>query len=240
MLLIKIRMTDRTVIVALDFPKPELALQFANKITPEQCAVKVGFELFVAGGPALIEQLVGRGFRVFLDLKFHDIPNTVAKACSAASRLGVWMLNVHASGGTEMMMAARNAIDSANEAKPILLAVTVLTSLDKTALKDIGLVKEIPDLVTDWAALAKQCGLDGVVCSAQEAALVQSRTAEDFVIVTPGIRLPSNTKDDQKRIVTPADARAAGASCIVVGRPITQAADPQQALTEFNNAFICA
>ena len=215
-------------------------MQFAAKIAPSQCAVKVGFELFVAGGPVLIEQLVSRGFRVFLDLKFHDIPNTVAKACLAASQLGVWMLNVHASGGTEMMIAARNAIDSTTAAKPILLAVTVLTSLNQTALQDIGLSQEIPNLVVDWAALAQRCGLDGVVCSAQEATLVQSHTADDFVIVTPGIRLPSNTKDDQKRIVTPVDARAAGATCIVVGRPITQAKDPQQALAEFNDAFICA
>ena len=233
-------MADRTVIVALDFPNPELALQFVNKISPQQCAVKVGFELFVAGGPALIDQLVSKGFRVFLDLKFHDIPNTVAKACLAASQLGVWMLNVHASGGAEMMLAARNAIDGTTEAKPILLAVTVLTSLNQAALQDVGLSQQIPDLVADWAALAQRCGLDGVVCSAQEATLVQSQTADDFVIVTPGIRLPNNSQDDQKRIVTPADAYAAGASCIVVGRPITQADDPQQALTEFNNAFICA
>lgn len=233
-------MADRTVIVALDFPKPEQAVQFVNKITPEQCAIKVGFELFVAGGPALIEQLVSKDFRVFLDLKFHDIPNTVAKACLAASQLGVWMLNVHASGGAEMMIAARNAIDSTTGTKPILLAVTVLTSLNQKALQDIGLLREIPDLVTDWAVLAQQCGLDGVVCSAQEATLVHAQTADNFVIVTPGVRLPNNTKDDQKRIVTPVDARAAGATCIVVGRPITQANDPQQALVEFYNAFICA
>lgn len=234
-------MTDRTVIVALDFPDPEQALQFASKLSPEKCAVKVGFELFVAGGPQLVEHLVANNFRVFLDLKFHDIPNTVAKACAAATQLGVWMLNVHASGGAEMLNAARDAIDnSPGEHKPLLLAVTVLTSLNQTALQEIGISQQIPELVKNWAALTQQCGLDGVVCSAQEATLVQSQTKESFVIVTPGIRLSGNASNDQKRIVTPADARVAGATCIVVGRPITQADDPQAALIEFYNAFVCA
>lgn len=234
-------MTDRTVIVALDFPDPEQALQFASKLSPEKCALKVGFELFVAGGPQLVEQLVANNFRVFLDLKFHDIPNTVAKACAAATQLGVWMLNVHASGGAEMLSAARNAIDgSSSTSKPILLAVTVLTSLNQAALQEIGITRAIPELVKHWAALTQACGLDGVVCSAQEAALVQSQASDGFVIVTPGIRLPDNAKDDQQRIVTPGDARTAGASCIVVGRPITQANDPQAALVDFYNAFVCA
>lgn len=234
-------MTDRTVIVALDFPSPEQALHFTANLSPEQCAVKVGFELFVAGGPQLIERLVGSGFRVFLDLKFHDIPNTVAKACKAASELGVWMLNVHASGGSEMLSAAREAIDNhPGKTKPILVAVTVLTSLNQAAVQEIGLSQELPQLVKSWAKLAQQCGLDGVVCSAREAALVQTQTTDRFVIVTPGIRFPSNASDDQKRIVTPVDARAAGATCIVVGRPITQAENPQNALSEFYNAFVCA
>lgn len=234
-------MADPTVIVALDFASPEHALRFSNNLEPQQCAVKVGFELFVSGGPHLIEQLVAKGFRVFLDLKFHDIPNTVAKACIAAARLGVWMLNVHASGGFDMLTAARNAVDDcSNEEKPILLAVTVLTSLNQAALQEIGISHELPKLVQNWAALARQCNLDGVVCSAQEANLIRSQAADDFVIVTPGIRLPKNAQDDQKRIVTPADARAAGATCIVVGRPITQADDPQAALAEFHNAFVCA
>lgn len=234
-------MTDRTVIVALDFPSPEQALHFTANLSPEQCAVKVGFELFVAGGPQLIERLIGNGYRVFLDLKFHDIPNTVAQACKAAAELGVWMLNVHASGGSEMLCAAREAIDSNSaKTKPILIAVTVLTSLNQAAVQEIGLSQAIPELVKSWAKLAQQCGLDGVVCSAQEAVLVKTQTTDRFVIVTPGIRLPSNASDDQKRIVTPADARAAGATCIVVGRPITQAEFPQNALSEFYNAFVCA
>ena len=234
-------MADRTVIVALDFASPEQALQFATKLSPEQCAVKVGFELFVAAGPKLIEQLVSSGFRVFLDLKFHDIPNTVAKACIAASRLGVWMINVHASGGSEMLIAARRAVDNSSaETKPILLAVTLLTSLNQSALQELGISHHIPDLVKNWAKLAQQCGLDGVVCSAQEATLVHTHTAENFVIVTPGIRLRGESDDDQKRVVTPTDARVAGATCIVVGRPITQAANPQTALTDFYNAFVCA
>ena len=232
-------MSDRTVIVALDFSSPELALKFVDQLSAEQCAVKVGFELFVAGGPQLVERLISRGFRVFLDLKFHDIPNTVAKACSAAAQLGVWMLNVHASGGKEMLTAARAAIDNQSH-KPILLAVTVLTSLNQNALQEIGISLDLQKVVIGWTALAQKCGLDGVVCSAQEASLVQSQGNDDFVIVTPGIRLPSNSSDDQKRIVTPADAHNAGATCIVVGRPITQAENPQLALAEFFDAFVCA
>ena len=232
-------MPDHTIIVALDFPSPELALQFVDQLSAEQCAVKVGFELFVAGGPQLVERLINKGFRVFLDLKFHDIPNTVAKACAAAAQLGVWMLNVHASGGSEMLIAARTAIESQSH-KPILLAVTVLTSLNQTALQEIGISLDLQNVVLGWAVLAKKCGVDGVVCSAQEAALVQAQTDNEFVIVTPGIRLPSNTPDDQKRIVTPADAHAAGVTCIVVGRPITQAQNPSAALAEFYNAFVCA
>ena len=235
-------MTDRTVIVALDFSSPEQALHFTASLSPEQCAVKVGFELFVAGGPQLIERLISNGYRVFLDLKFHDIPNTVARACKAASELGVWMLNVHASGGSEMLCAARDAIDSnPGKTKPLLIAVTVLTSLNQAAVQEIGLSQAIPELVKSWAKLTQQCGLDGVVCSAQEAGLVQTQTTTGrFVIVTPGIRLPDNANDDQKRIVTPIEARAAGATCIVVGRPITQAENPQNALSEFYNAFVCA
>ena len=232
-------MSDRTVIVALDFPSPKLALQFVDRLSAERCAVKVGFELFIAGGPQLVEQLINKGFRVFLDLKFHDIPNTVAQACSAAAQLGVWMLNVHASGGSEMLTAAREAIDKQVN-KPILLAVTVLTSLNQSALQEVGISLDLPKVVVGWTALAQKCGVDGVVCSAQEAALVQSQADNNFIIVTPGIRLPNNVADDQKRIVTPSDAHAAGATCIVVGRPITQAQDPKLALDEFYNAFVCA
>ena len=232
-------MPNRSVIVALDFPDSQQALAFADQLDPQQCAVKVGFELFVASGPLLVEQLVAKDFRVFLDLKFHDIPNTVAKACVAAAQLGVWMINVHASGGTEMLLAARDAINKQTH-QPILLAVTVLTSLNQTALQEIGITLDLQAVVRGWAALAQTCGLNGVVCSAQEASLVNAQTKDNFIIVTPGIRLPSNAIDDQKRIVTPQDAREAGASHIVVGRPITQAQDPAIALAEFNKAFVCA
>lgn len=234
-------MTDREIIVALDFPSPAQALTFADTIADSHCAVKVGFELFVAGGPQLVERLIAKNLRVFLDLKFHDIPNTVANACSVASQLGVWMLNVHAAGGSQMLTAAAEAIDKSSlTAKPVLIAVTVLTSLDQEALAEVGINDDVPSLVVKWSQLAQQCGLDGVVSSAREAKLIRQHLNDDFVIVTPGIRLSSKTTDDQKRIVTPADARAAGASHIVVGRPITQAKDPHQALALFRDAFVGA
>ena len=234
-------MTNRTVIVALDYPSPELALQFVNKIPANACALKVGFELFLAGGPQFVEKLVSKGFKVFLDLKFHDIPNTVAHACSVAAKLGVWMINVHASGGIEMMLAAREAIDREAPAnQPNLIAVTVLTSMNQDALSSIGINHEVQQVVTSWAALAQQASLDGVVCSAQEAALIRSQSHDDFMIVTPGIRLPDARKDDQKRIVSPSDAYAVGVTHIVVGRPITQAQDPSEALEVFRQAFTSA
>ena len=234
-------MTNRMVIVALDYPRPELALQFVEKIQPNSCVLKVGFELFLAGGPQFVENLVSKGFRIFLDLKFHDIPNTVANACSAAAKLGVWMVNVHASGGTEMMQAAREAIDQHDAAsQPKLIAVTVLTSMNQQSLSTIGIQGEVDGVVTKWAAMAEQVRLDGVVCSAQEASLIRAQSHQDFLIVTPGIRLPSDNKDDQKRIVSPADARAFGVTHIVVGRPITQAQDPCAALEVFQKAFVSA
>ena len=234
-------MHDRTVIVALDYPSPELALQFVDKIPVQSCALKVGFELFLAGGPQFVETLVSKGFKVFLDLKFHDIPNTVAQACSVAAKLGVWMLNVHASGGIEMMQAAREAIDKASlEKPPHLIAVTVLTSMNQEGLATIGLTDEITKVVSRWAALAEESGLDGVVSSAQEAQLIRQQSHEKFLIVTPGIRLPSDNKDDQKRIVSPDDAKSLGVSHIVVGRPITQAQDPCVALEKFRQAFASA
>ena len=231
-------MSDRRIIIALDFPSPNQALEFANRVSPEQCALKVGFELFVAGGPQLIEKLRAKNFAIFLDLKFHDIPNTVASACAAATQLEVWMLNVHASGGSAMLTAARTAIDQQTVlSKPILLAVTVLTSLNQAALSEVGITIPIPDLVSNWARLAMQSGVDGVVSSAQEAQLIRANTNEQFVIVTPGIRLANNSVDDQKRIMTPSEAREVGVNHIVVGRPITQAEDPTVVLAEFNTAF---
>jgi orotidine-5'-phosphate decarboxylase len=216
---------DPRIVVALDFAEAGQAIAFVDQLDPALCRVKVGKELFTAAGPLLVEQLVQKDFGVFLDLKFHDIPNTVAKACEAARKLGVWMINVHASGGRAMMEAARNAVEkSANP--PLLIAVTVLTSMDQSALHEVGVAGDLQDQVLRLASLTRDCGLDGVVCSAQEAPLLREKLGQDFCLVTPGIRPASASKDDQSRIVTPAEALRQGASYLVIGRPITQAADP--------------
>ncbi|MEZ0236614.1 MAG: orotidine-5'-phosphate decarboxylase [Methylophilaceae bacterium] len=220
---------DPKIVVALDFAEAKQALAFVDRIDPTLCRVKVGKELFTAEGPRFVEELVKRDFGVFLDLKFHDIPNTVAKACEAAARLGVWMLNVHASGGRAMMEAARNAIDKSSQ-QPLLIAVTVLTSMDQAALNEIGISGNLQDQVLRLALLTEQAGLDGVVCSAQEATLLRQHVKQDFCLVTPGIRPAAASKDDQSRIVTPADALQQGSSYLVIGRPITQAVDPLKAL----------
>ena len=224
------------IIVALDFPDADQALAFADTIPCADCAVKVGFELFLSAGPELVTALVERGFKVFLDLKFHDIPNTVAQACLAAAKLGVWMINVHAAGGIGMMQAARAALDGASH-RPHLIAVTVLTSMDKDALQAVGVQGDLQAVVTRWATQAMQAGCDGVVSSAQEAQLIRQHTSADFLLVTPGIRLPTDASDDQKRIVTPQQAAQLGVNHIVVGRPITQAHNPQLALQTFIAAF---
>ncbi|MDR2874845.1 MAG: orotidine-5'-phosphate decarboxylase [Methylobacillus sp.] len=223
------KIPDPKIIVALDFAQAKPALELAARLDPALCRVKVGKELFTAEGPPLVEELVKRGFGVFLDLKFHDIPSTVAKACEAASRLGVWMLNVHASGGRAMMEAARASLEKSAH-RPLLIAVTVLTSMDQTALCETGVAGNLQDQVLRLAQLAEQSGLDGVVCSAQEAALLRQHLRENFRLVTPGIRPANASKDDQSRIVTPADALKLGADYLVIGRPITQAPDPVAAL----------
>jgi orotidine-5'-phosphate decarboxylase len=217
------------VIVALDFPEAGAAQAFAARLDPAQCRVKVGFELFTAAGPALVESLVAKGFDVFLDLKFHDIPNTVAAACAAAARLGVWMLNVHALGGAAMMRAAREAVDRTPH-RPLLIAVTVLTSHSVAELGEIGLAGDPPSEVLRLARLAQGAGLDGVVCSAQEAAALRRACGPQFCLVTPGIRPAGSAAGDQHRIVTPRAALEQGAHYLVIGRPITQAADPVGAL----------
>ena len=221
---------DPKIIVALDYPDARAALEMADRLDPALCRVKVGKELFTAAGPALVETLVARGFGVFLDLKFHDIPNTVASACKAAARLGVWMMNVHASGGRAMMQAAKDALTLADgAARPKLIAVTVLTSMAQTDLADIGMQGSPGDAVLRLARLAKQAGLDGVVCSAQEARALRTACGAGFNLVTPGIRPAEGTLgalDDQKRVMTPRAAVDAGADYLVIGRPITQAADP--------------
>lgn len=221
------------VIVALDYPEAKPALELAARLDSAACRLKVGKELFTAVGPQLVRELVGKGFGVFLDLKFHDIPNTTAAACRAAAELGVWMVNVHASGGRKMMEAAREAVDKSAH-KPLLIGVTVLTSMDEAALREIGVAHGPREQVLHLAGLVQQSGLDGVVCSAQEAADLRARFGAGFALVTPGIRPVGADVGDQSRIMTPGNAIRAGSDYLVIGRPITQAADPLLALQEIN------
>lgn len=223
------KIPDPKIIVALDYSNEAAASQLVERLDPALCKLKVGKELFTAAGPAWVEHLVRQGYGVFLDLKFHDIPHTVAQACKAAASLGVWMVNVHALGGRAMMNAAREALENLPQ-RPKLIAVTVLTSMGSDDLADLGISEEPQQLVRRLARLAQDCQLDGVVCSAQEASMLRQERGADFCLVTPGIRPASARKDDQKRIMTPADALRAGAHYLVIGRPITQAADPLQAL----------
>ncbi|MGD9787653.1 MAG: orotidine-5'-phosphate decarboxylase [Sulfuricellaceae bacterium] len=223
------QVNDPRIIVALDYPSGDEALALARNLDPSLCRVKVGKELFTAAGPDLVRSLVDAGFGVFLDLKFHDIPNTVASAVKAAARLGVWMVNVHASGGGKMMAAAREALEGAAN-RPKLIAVTVLTCMSRGDLVEIGLDVEPRQQVQRLAKLTQDAGLDGVVCSAQEAAMLKGELGGDFLLVTPGIRPADASSDDQSRIMTPAAAIAAGSDYLVIGRPITKAADPLQAL----------
>ena len=200
-------MSQSRVIVALDYSTAAPALEFAKRVSPQDCRLKIGKELFTATGPALVETLVKRGFDIFLDLKFHDIPNTVAGACKAATQLGVWMLNVHASGGRAMMEAARAAVGD-GAGRPKLIAVTLLTSMGPKEINEVGLTGDAPATVRRLATLARSSGLDGVVCSAQEAAMLRGECGKDFCLVTPGIRPASASKDDQQRVMTPADRKS--------------------------------
>jgi orotidine-5'-phosphate decarboxylase len=222
-------MIDPRVIVALDYPDAAQARAFVDRVHPKLCRLKVGKELFVAAGPGYVEELVGRGFAVFLDLKFHDIPNTVAQACKAAARLGVWMMNVHAGGGPRMMQAAREALESLPE-RPRLIAVTVLTSMGDAELRAVGMDSSAEQQVMLLATLARDSGMDGVVCSAREAPQLRAGLGGEFLLVTPGIRPAGSDTGDQTRILTPAQALQAGADYLVIGRPITQAVDPVAAL----------
>lgn len=222
-------MDNKRIIVPLDVPDAEAALALAARLDPKLCRVKVGKELFVAAGPDVVARLQERGFEVFLDLKFHDIPNTVAGACRAAARLGVWMMNVHASGGEAMLRAAREAVAGLAR-PPLLIAVTILTSLSEEDLARVGYAGTMPENVERLARLARVCGLDGVVCSAREAALLRKATGEDFLLVTPGIRLAGDSAHDQSRVVTPEEAVRLGANYLVVGRSITGARDPAAVL----------
>ncbi len=217
------------VIVALDFPDQGPALNLVDHLDPARCRLKVGKELFTRLGPGFVERLQGRGFEVFLDLKFHDIPNTVAAACKAAADLGVWMVNLHCSGGASMIAVARERID-ASVHRPLLIGVTVLTSLNAEDLAAIGCPGDAGERVLRLAALGKDAGLDGVVCSPREAAAVRAACGPGFLLVTPGVRPAGTDIGDQKRVMTPIEAVAAGADHLVIGRPITGAPDPLAAL----------
>ncbi|HEX5055196.1 MAG TPA: orotidine-5'-phosphate decarboxylase [Gammaproteobacteria bacterium] len=227
-------MKDPRIIVAIDAPSLDEALRLAARLKPELCRLKVGKELFTACGPAIIEKLMALGFQVFLDLKFHDIPNTVAGACAAAASLGVWMLNVHASGGPRMLDAAREAVDKSAQ-RPLLIAVTVLTSLQQEDLFQLGFVEEPQALVFRLAGLAREAGFDGVVCSAHEAAPMKERFGRDFRLVTPGIRLAGDAMGDQRRVMTPQEAVQAGSDYVVIGRSITASDDPLSRLLTINS-----
>lgn len=225
------------VIVAMDFDNQQSALQLAEQLDPSQCRLKVGKELFTVAGPQLVKALVERNFDVFLDLKFHDIPNTTAKAVSAAADLGVWMTNVHACGGSRMMEAAQHSLQQSGS-EMLLIAVTVLTSMEQSDLQQIGIQRDPAEQVLHLAQLAKNAGLQGVVCSAQEASTLKVQLGEEFKLVTPGIRLADSADDDQRRIVSPVDAIALGSDYLVIGRPITQSADPLATLNQINQSLI--
>ncbi|MCP5208841.1 MAG: orotidine-5'-phosphate decarboxylase [Hahellaceae bacterium] len=223
----------KPVVIALDYDNPKSALDFLTNIDPKKCRVKVGKELFTSAGPGVVLDIQRLGFDVFLDLKFHDIPNTTASAIEAAAEMGVWMVNVHASGGPVMLkecVARMRARKAAGKSVPLLIAVTVLTSMDAGQLQSVGVVRDIDSQVLALATLAKDCGFDGVVCSAREVNLLRRELGEDFLLVTPGIRPAFAVADDQVRIVTPSDAVRMGSDYLVIGRPITKADSPQWAL----------
>lgn len=223
-------MQDKPILVALDFDNAQQTMELVDRLQPERCRLKVGKELFTSEGPQLVEALQNKGFDIFLDLKFHDIPNTVAKAVKAAGNLGVWMVNVHASGGQRMMEAARESLANF-QTKPELIAVTVLTSMEQSDLAGIGLNIDPQEQVKRLAKLTQESGLDGVVCSAQEATMLKDLCGQDFKLITPGIRPSFAQQGDQRRVMTPAEAKIAGVDYMVIGRPITQAEDPIEALT---------
>jgi len=227
-------MSDPKIIVALDYPTETEALHLVDQLDSKLCRLKVGKEMFTHLGPSFVEKIQNKGFDVFLDLKYHDIPNTVAKACEAAADLGVWMLNVHASGGRRMMEAAANAVAN-HQNKPLLIAVTVLTSMSQQDLNELGVTNTPAEQALKLAALAQASGLSGVVCSAQEAALMRQNLTEDFLLVSPGIRPAGSKADDQRRIMTPLDAINAGSNYLVIGRPITQSDKPLETLRTINS-----
>lgn len=224
---------ESKIIVALDFPQQVSAMVLVDQLDPRLCRLKVGKELFTAAGPSFVKLLVAKGFDVFLDLKFHDIPNTVAKAVIAVADLGVWMTNVHASGGSRMMRAAKQALVE-RRSDMLLIGVTVLTSMEDEDLAEVSVERSVDDQVLHLATLAKEANLDGVVCSAQEASLLKSTFGGTFNLVTPGVRLAGAGADDQRRVTTPVDAVTLGSDYLVIGRPITQSPDPLATLKEIN------
>lgn len=228
---------DPKILIALDFADKQQAMALIAQLDPANCRLKVGKEMFTLFGPEFVRSLVQAGFDVFLDLKFHDIPNTVAKAVAAAAELGVWMVNVHASGGLRMMQAARNALLPYGEQAPLLIAVTVLTSMTDDELAQVGVLRSPAEQVLALARLTRDAGLDGVVCSAQEASLLKAELGHGFKLVTPGIRPAGSDAGDQRRIMTPEQALAAGSDYLVIGRPITQAANPAEALAAINQSL---
>ncbi|EII2983941.1 orotidine-5'-phosphate decarboxylase [Vibrio parahaemolyticus] len=230
-------MIDQKVIVALDYDNQADALAFVDRIDPASCRLKVGKEMFTLFGPDFVRELHNRGFSVFLDLKFHDIPNTCSKAVRAAAELGVWMVNVHANGGERMMTASREILEPYGKDRPLLIGVTVLTSMEQSDLAGIGLNVEPQEQVIRLATLTKNSGLDGVVCSAQESSLLKNELGKEFKLITPGIRPAGSEQGDQRRIMTPVDAIQAGSDYLVIGRPITQAMDPAAVLKSINDSL---
>lgn len=230
-------MLDPKVIVALDYPSQDEALAFVDRIEPGSCRLKVGKEMFTLYGPDFVRKLHDRGHSVFLDLKFHDIPNTCSRAVAAAAELGVWMVNVHASGGERMMTACREILEPYGKDRPLLIGVTVLTSMEASDLAGIGIMREPQEQVLSLARLTKNSGLDGVVCSAQEASMLKAELGKEFKLVTPGIRPAGSAAGDQRRVMTPVEAVRAGSDYLVIGRPITQAADPAAVLAEINQSL---
>jgi orotidine-5'-phosphate decarboxylase len=225
---------DPRIIVALDFSDQKQALDFVDKVDPDLCKLKVGKELFTRSGPQFVESLVNGGYDVFLDLKFHDIPNTVKKAVYAAGQLGVWMVDVHALGGLAMLEAAREAVDMIGVNRPYLIAVSVLTSMASSDLQQVGIEMEPQALVERLAQLSLDAGVDGLVCSAQEASGLRQKFGNSPILVTPGIRPTGGILDDQQRVATPQQAITDGASYLVIGRPITQHANPVEMLDSIN------
>ncbi|CAI8845695.1 orotidine-5'-phosphate decarboxylase [Kosakonia quasisacchari] len=226
--------TASPIVVALDYDNRDAAMAFVDRIDPRDCRLKVGKEMFTLFGPQLVRDLQQRGFDIFLDLKFHDIPNTTAHAIKAAADLGVWMVNVHASGGARMMTAAKEALLTFGNDAPLLIAVTVLTSMEASDLRDLGINATPAEHAERLGRLTQQCGLDGVVCSAQEAERFKNALGKGFKLVTPGIRPAGSEPGDQRRIMTPEQALAAGVDYMVIGRPVTQSADPAKTLKAIN------